>query len=428
MPAHRCRVQAMSSRAMETGGRPALFFFLSSLVACLNPGCAGGPAGGDEPRADAGQPPDAGVPEPGPDGQDGATALDSGGVDGNTGDRLAGDVMGSLADASTAVDQAPDRAGDTAAMDTPPSVDRANPVSPAAPAGSPCIPGQAYGDPLPQDRTAKMIRGGFTLAEGPVWVSSQRALFFSNFSGQGDANGKILKYTPANGTIVEFAANVGTNGLALDENGLIIAASHDRQRLTRFDPATGQRTDVSGGSTFMGRPFNQVNDVVVRSDGNIYFTDPDYQLNGRAGQDMNAFYRLPPGAAMAERLGGGNRDVKPNGIALSPDGRTLYVAGSGLPLRSIALRPDGSAMGSATVISNATSDGMVVDCAGNLYLTTGGGVTVLTASGANLGRIGGTSSGFITNVAFGGDDRKTLFITTSAALYQVALNIPGMPN
>lgn len=291
------------------------------------------------------------------------------------------------------------------------------------PAGNPCVPGRSYGDPLPQSRTASMIRGGYTFLEGPVWVAAESALYFSDFAGTG-TNGRIHKYTPGDGQLVVFVPNVGVNGEAVDPQGQIVAASHDMQRLTRFDPRTGARTQVPGGDMYMNAPFNSVNDVVVRADGHIYFTDPTYQQGGRPGQDAAGIYHLTP-SGIVTRLA---TAMQPNGINLSPDGSALYVASTGgTPLRRFALRPDGTVNGNPTTVSSSGSDGMAVDCAGNLYLTTSGEVRVITPAGQALGAITGFGAS-TTNAAFGGADRQTLYVTAGRALFQLRLNVPGLPN
>jgi gluconolactonase len=320
-------------------------------------------------------------------------------------------------------------ARDTAAAEAAIAVEAGADSSPDAPpqglgpAGGAC-PGGPYGSPLPAERTATQIHAfpGRTL-EGPVWVPSQHALYFSDIGGT-LSNGRIQKYTPADGKITVFADNVGIGGLALDPQGMLVAASHDKQRLTRFDPATAARTDVAGGAMYMGKPFNQVNDVVVRSDGNMYFSDPTYQLAGRQGQGVMAFYRLSPLGEVTRITTATN----PNGVALSPDGLSLYLATTGGgPLQRFPLAADGSVAGAGTTLTSSNSDGMAVDCAGNLYLTSGG-LKVYSSTGQPLGSIAGLTSGFTTNSAFGGEDRRTLFITNSTALYRIELGVPGFPN
>jgi gluconolactonase len=292
------------------------------------------------------------------------------------------------------------------------------------PAGGACPVGGSNGNPLPQNATATLIRGGFSELEGPVWVAAQRALYFCEM-GATPTTGSIHKYTPADGNFSTFVNNVGVSGLAMDAQGLLVAAAYDQRRLSRFDPVTGQRTDVPGGSTYLGKPFNEVNDVVVRADGNMYFSDPNYGQNGRPGQDVMAFYRLSP-AGVVTRI---EAAMFPNGIALSPDGAWLYLATTGGgPMRRYALADDGSVTGAGTTWTDPTSDGMAVDCGGNLYLTDGIRIRVVSPTDQPLGTIAGLGAGYVTNSAFGGDDRKTLYITTGDALYQIRLNLAGFPN
>jgi gluconolactonase len=276
---------------------------------------------------------------------------------------------------------------------------------------------------LPQVRTAKLIRGGFRELEGPVWVAAQHALYFCE-AGQTPATGRIHKYTPADGKIVPFVEGVGVGGLAMDPQGKLVAATYDKLRLSRIDPATGARSDVAGSAAYLGKPFNEVNDVVVRADGNMYFSDPSYGA-GAGNQDVAAFYRLSP-AGIVSRVAAA-KDA--NGVALSPDGAWLYLGTTGGPaVQRFALAADGSPMGAATTWKDPGSDGMAVDCAGNVYFTNAGVVKVVSPNDEPLGNIDGLGTSYVTNAAFGGEDRKTLFVTTGAALYQLDLAVPGFPN
>ncbi|HVR62354.1 MAG TPA: SMP-30/gluconolactonase/LRE family protein [Polyangia bacterium] len=295
------------------------------------------------------------------------------------------------------------------------------------PAGFVC-PAGPFPNPLPLNLSATLIKGGFAgELEGPAWVASQKALYFVQ-SGGGSSNGLINKYTPADGTFAVFASNVGVGGLAVDPDGMLVAASYDSRSLTRFDPATGQRTAIPGGASFNGQPFNEVNDAVVRADGNIYFSDPNYAEP--QGMAPMAFYRLspPPGSKVTQIL---LADFA-NGIALSPDGAWLYLGTTGGPaLRRLPLAADGSVMAPGTQWKEPTSDGMAVDCAGNLYLSVAGAtnmITVVSPADQPLGNIVGLGGGYVTNSAFGDDDHQTLYITTSQALYKIRLNAPGFPN
>ncbi|HEX3694674.1 MAG TPA: SMP-30/gluconolactonase/LRE family protein [Polyangia bacterium] len=305
--------------------------------------------------------------------------------------------------------------------------DGGKPPATLGPAGGAC-PGGASGNPLPASPNATLVKGGFGgELEGPVWVDAQKALYFAQM-GSSSTNGQINKYTPADGMFTVFVKNVGVGGLAVDQDGMLVAASYDSRTLTRFDPATAKRTDVPGGGSFNGQKFNEVNDVVVRGDGNMYFSDPNFN-------DANAaqgFYRLSPAPESKVSLVFSARNA--NGIALSPDGLWLYVAtteNGGPPLRRMALAADGSVNGQGTAWKDATSDGMAVDCGGNLYLSIAGNtnmIKVISPDDQPLGNIVGLGGGYVTNSAFGDPDRKTLYITTSEAIYKIQLNVPGFPN
>ena len=180
----------------------------------------------------------------------------------------------------------------------------------------------------------------------------------------------------------------------------------------------------------MGKRYNAPNDVTVRSDGTIYFSDPDaFQSPQPSPQTRPRVYRVSPAGAVSvvdETIG------QPNGVTLSLDEKTLFVDGDA-GLFSFLVMPDGST-GPKTPFGNpgayTGSDGMAMDCAGDLYVVHNADVAVLGPTGTELGRITITGAQAATNVAFGGADHKTLFITTLDAkpgVYQVGMSVPGMP-
>jgi len=282
-----------------------------------------------------------------------------------------------------------------------------------------CPPGPFAASPLPnQNPSATSICDGFRFTEGPVWIASQNAVFFSDFEHGSPAtnfNGDIVRFTPG-GACSTFIPDVGTNGLAISATGQLLAASHLTQTLTEFDLATKAPTVVI--DEFMGKKFSSPNDLTLHSNGTIYFTDPAWEVGGRGEQlPRSAYYREPGGAIhVIEELD------RPNGITLSPDEKHLYIALVG-PTRVYDLDTDGVPSNGRTFVSSG-SDGMAVDCAGNLYLTDGG-VKVFDPTGAPIGTI--QTPGGTTNAAFGGPDRKTLYITGGTQLYSIQLNIPGYP-
>jgi gluconolactonase len=166
--------------------------------------------------------------------------------------------------------------------------------------------------------------------------------------------------------------------------------------------------------------FSSPNDVAVRSDGNVYFSDPAWNLGTREQELPQALYRLSPTGDLSqiEVLD----QLRPNGVALSPDGRRLYVALT-TEIRQYDLDAAGLPSQPRLFVS-ATSDGLAVDCAGNVYVTSEG-VRVFDPDGQPLGNLQITGS--VTNLAFGGADGKTLFVTGGRLLRAVDLNVPGLP-
>ena len=260
--------------------------------------------------------------------------------------------------------------------------------------------------------------------EGPVWIASQSAFFFSNFQLDATTNydGDIIKYTPATGTCELWLANVGTNGMGVAPDGNLLAAVNVTQSITEFDLATKQPKIIV--DHYMGKKFNAPNDLIVHTNGTIYFTDPDYQRGNRPQELPLAVYRIDPkGAISIVEMGD-----EPNGITLSPDERRLYVdldkAGG---LGVFDLDADGVPTGAARPFAGVT-DGVAMDCAGNLYLSADGGI--VSAAGTPHGTIPGGGG---THPTFGGVDGKTLFIVgdgsvlaQATTIATVQMNLPGI--
>ncbi|MEL6344843.1 MAG: SMP-30/gluconolactonase/LRE family protein [Myxococcota bacterium] len=263
--------------------------------------------------------------------------------------------------------------------------------------------------------------GGFL--EGPVWVGDALVLSQLYFSGRPN-DAQMLHYTDEDGFSV-FLADAGTNGIALDAAGRLVTANHKQTGIVRFELESPSTPGAILVDRFDGAPFNSPNDLVIAEDGTVYFTDPDYQCGGCSNQPVQGVYRWSPDGSIA-RLANVTQN-KPNGIALSPDGQTLYVGGQ--PQLTAHPIGAGGSVGAGRPFGNIYgTDGLGVDCAGNVYVTAGEGVVVLDSSGARLGSLSVSQA---TNVAFGGPDHQTLFITSfgdnRGKLHRVRLNIPGYP-
>jgi gluconolactonase len=281
--------------------------------------------------------------------------------------------------------------------------------------------------PLPpaELRTAQLVKDGFDFVEGPVWIDG--ALLFSDMNMAGSQTlgppSQIHRLVPP-AAVTSFVASSGSNGIARWSDRRLIAATHDTRSLSFFDAQTGARADIA--ITFGGKKFNSPNDLAVREDGWVYFTDPNYQLGTRTSETKTAVYRvkLSDASTSEDAILIDDSLDQPNGIALSPDQQTLYVGSADNEVFRFDVAEDGNVTGKTVFAAPGNSDGFTVDCAGNLYVTAGT-VQVFAPNGDKLGEIDVGDSP--SNVAFGGTAAKTLYITAQDSLYAIELNVPGFP-
>lgn len=288
------------------------------------------------------------------------------------------------------------------------------------------------------DATSNGPAGEVLDAEGPLWVASQGALFFSdkswkvNGTWEHPATSRIWKYVPGEGLELHVTES-GSNGLALDGQGRIVAATHSNDNLTVYDAGEPNTVlELLLETAAAGEPdlYNSPNDLAISSAGHIYFSDPSWQDGGDDDTRPQALYwRAPSGeVTLVDTFGA-------NGVTLSPDEQTLYATGGGTTVRKYTVGANGepAKAGSHATTVGGSTDGMVADCAGNLYVASSEGVEVFDAAGVKLGTVrvaapGAEKTG-ATNAAFGGADRKTLYVTRGAGLgvWAVRLNVPGFP-
>lgn len=258
------------------------------------------------------------------------------------------------------------------------------------------------------------------LYEGPVWIKD--ALYFSDFSFSEGFPSRVRKFSP-DGTVSTALEDAGSNGLAVDASGALVAATHKYKAMSRYDIATGKRADVA--TRYQGQVFNSPNDIAIAADGTIYFTDPDYQKAAApGGQPVTGIYRIATDGTVT--LVDGTRK-NPNGIALSLNGDTLYVNASDGAVRAYPIKDGVPQQGYDLIKGIENGDGMTLDCHGNLYVTEHAPkrVRVFTPQGRELATIRVDAN--VTNVAFGGADGKTLYITGAAAVWQLRLDVTGLP-
>jgi gluconolactonase len=273
----------------------------------------------------------------------------------------------------------------------------------------------ATGDPLVGVGEVELIDDGYRFTEGPQWIPGQGVLLFTDYAGP------IYQLAADDQVTVFESSSDGANGLALDPDGRLLAAESATRRVTRRE-RDGTVTPLA--ERFEGAALNQPNDIAVRSDGTIYFTDPLY-ADHEPELDFHGVFRIAPdGSLTAERRGA--LTEQPNGVALSPDETLLYVSNQAADVVWVFdVADDGSLSEAQTFVTTGDGpDGMAVDNAGNVFVATANGIEVFAPDGTRWGEIP-VPPGFAANCAFGGDDGRTLYITAGEGLYRVTLAHPG---
>jgi gluconolactonase len=288
---------------------------------------------------------------------------------------------------------------------------------------------------VPKDGRIERLAGGFTFIEGPLW-RPEGVLWFS------DVVGNVVRQWSPDGTVTEIlrpggydgnallaGGYIGPNGMTADRDGAVLICQHGNRRIARM---TKDRKVSTFVDKFEGKKLNSPNDLVYRSDGILFFTDPPYGLPKQDDDPakelkFNGVYKLSRGKlqVIVKDL------TRPNGIAFSPDEKTLYVANSD-DKRKIWMRYDVSADGTVSngrVLADVTTetaeglpDGLKVDTAGNVYATGPGGIWVFAPDGKHIGSI--KPAEVPANCGWG-DDGKSLYLTSRTGLYRIKLNATG---
>jgi gluconolactonase len=305
---------------------------------------------------------------------------------------------------------------------------------------------------IPAGAKLERVASGFTWVEGPVWVKDR--LFFAEITSNsirawtpGKGVSIFLQPSGYKGTAPYGGPESGSNGMTLDARGRLTVAGHAQRDVYRFESLDPKGPITILADTYKGKRLNSPNDVVYRSDGSLYFTDPPYGLRTQQDNDpekqldVNGVYRIPhaleqkPGAppARAELQLLVSDLTRPNGIAFSPDEKYLYVDNS-QPKKTwmrYTVKPDGT-LTDAKLLYDDTADtrpgnpdGMKVDMEGNIYSAGPAGVWIFSPEGKPLGTI--LIPERVSNVAWAGPEHKTLYITASDSIYRVRLKIAGEP-
>jgi gluconolactonase len=278
----------------------------------------------------------------------------------------------------------------------------------------------AFAKCVATDAAVEKLAGDLKFTEGPVWVGGKDGyLVFSDIPAN-----ELKKWQPGRGLSVFRAPSNNTNGNTTDLAGRLVSAEHTARRVSVTESDGTVKTLVDA---IDGKKFNSPNDVVVKSDGTVWFTDPPYGLPRTATKEVdgNFVYRHDPKTG-ATTVVSKEHDM-PNGLAFSPDEKRLYVADSGRPraIRVYDVKDDGtvSAGREFCVIDKGGPDGIRVDADGRVWSSAGDGVQVFSPDGVRIGRIVCPESA--ANLCFGGPDGRTLFMTARTGLYSVPVKVTG---
>jgi gluconolactonase len=305
---------------------------------------------------------------------------------------------------------------------------------------------------VPAGATLQQVATGYTWTEGPIWTHDGFLLF-------ADITSNSIRKVTADGTASVFmqpsgykgsapygGPEPGSNGMTLDSRGRLSVAGHAQRDVWRLESLDSKAQITILADSYQDKKLNSPNDLVYRSDGSLYFTDPPYGLPAQSDTDptkelqVNGVYRIPgalqqaPGAPPArDKLQLLIKDLpRPNGLVFSPDEKYLYVANTepNPVWMRYRVEPDGTVT-DGKVFLDASSDkrigkpdGMKVDKSGNLYCAGPAGVWIVSPEGKHLGTI--VMPERMANLNWAGADNRTLYITASTSVYRITLKIPGV--
>lgn len=275
----------------------------------------------------------------------------------------------------------------------------------------------------------KQLATGFDWVEGPVWFGDANCLLFSDIP-----NNRIMRWTPGDGISTFRQPSNYSNGHTRDRQGRLVSCEHGKRRVTRTEH-DGSITVIA--DSFEGKPLNSPNDVVVKSDGSIWFTDPHYGIMTNY-EGYQAEQELP---CQVYRVDGKSFAINtvvtdmvcPNGLAFSPDESLIYIADTGAMfdpqakrhIRKYKIEENEAVAGEDFhTIEPGAADGIRLDREGNVWSSAADGVHCISPSGKLLGKI--LVPELVSNICFGGRAKHQLFITATTSIYQISLNRAGV--
>jgi gluconolactonase len=277
------------------------------------------------------------------------------------------------------------------------------------------------------DVSLEQVAGGFEFIEGPVWHPREDFLIFSDIAGD-----RMLRWSADQGISTFRMPSGMANGNAYDQSGRLITCEHATSRVSQTD-LNGVITTLA--DRYEGSALNSPNDVVVKTDGSIYFTDPTFGRNEYFGVPRDSelsfrgVYRIDPTGELSLLV---DDFAQPNGLCFSLDEGLLFVNDTErmhirvFPLLPNGLLGDGSVWGVTEGDGEGAPDGMKIDSEGNLYCCGQGGIHVFDPEAVCLGVI--RTPEVSANFTWGGEDLRSLFICASSGLYRIPVKIPGVPS
>jgi gluconolactonase len=290
------------------------------------------------------------------------------------------------------------------------------------------VKSEALAELIDPSAEVERLATGFTFTEGPIWNKQEEFLLFSDMPGD-----VRRRWSERDGVEEIMKPSNKCNGMVYDAEGNLLVCEHVTSSLVRERP-DGTRDTIA--THYQGKELNSPNDVVTRSDGTIYFSDPAYGRMPGFGlereQDLpfQGVYRIAPGGGEPELVVGEDEYEQPNGLCFSPDESLMYINDTPRALiRVYDVRPDGTLAGGrlffegigSGVIEEGVPDGMKCDERGNIWVTGPGGVWVISPEGEHLGVVRVPEN--VGNLAWGGPDWKTLFMPSSTSLYRVTTKV-----